>query len=151
MHAPFLALAFMAAALCSCVHAGPSTPPDLLALECQFHQLAFSHFSKLVPSSPQSLHDALNLQNCTSLLGKDALAANRAVLDAPPPPRGELPRAGEATLYVATTGSDSTGARPGEFRRRRALPQEKSQQWQHREGGQGRVAAHRAARRGTRT
>ena len=73
------------------------------------HQFAFEYGTNLVTSSPQALHDALNLGNCSSLLDASTLAANRAVLARSPAVRGELAAAAGTTLYVAKTGSDTTG------------------------------------------
>ena len=86
----------------------PPIVPDFDALECKLHQLAFEFGSARVPTSPQAFHDALRLGNCSDHV--DAAAIGR-ILAAPPPVRGELPsgNGADTTLYVATTGSDSSG------------------------------------------
>ena len=88
----------------------PHTPiPDFENLECSFHQLAFEFGTKIVPSSPQALHDALNLDSCKSFADESTLRSNAQILAAPPTIKGELPSSGP-TYYVATTGSDATGS-----------------------------------------
>ena len=86
----------------------PPIVPEFEKLECKLHQLAFEFGSTKVPTSPQALHDALMLgSSCAAYADVDA---NARVVASPPPPRGELPdTAAGRTLYVATTGSDSTG------------------------------------------
>jgi hypothetical protein len=95
----------------------PCNPPPLLVpdfeeLECKLHQLAFEFGTSKVRTSPQALHDALMLGSpgCRGVLGAAALSANAKVLAQPAaaPSAGGLPTAGR-TLYVATTGSDSSG------------------------------------------
>jgi len=88
----------------------PKTPiPDFENLLCSFQQAAFEYGTKMVPSSPQALHDALNLETCKSLADEATLRNNARILDAPAARKGELPGAAATTLYVATTGSDSSG------------------------------------------
>jgi hypothetical protein len=86
----------------------PPIVPEFEKLECKLHQLAFEFGTKKVPTNPQALHDALMLGGSCA---KHADAeANARVLAAAPPPRGELPDdSAGSTLYVATTGSDTTG------------------------------------------
>jgi len=57
--------------------------------------------------SPRALHDALNLGDCASVLPADALKGNAQILARAPAPRGTLPRAGQATFYIAPGGSDA--------------------------------------------
>jgi hypothetical protein len=88
----------------------PPVVPEFEKLECLLHQLAFEFGTSRVRTSPQSLHDALMLGsggNCSAFADTEL---NARILSARPPPRGELPSRGSGrTIYVATTGSDTTG------------------------------------------
>ena len=59
----------MVAALLMVSAADPSIP-DFEELECAMHQMAFEFGTAKVPSSPQALHDALILGNCSRFADK---------------------------------------------------------------------------------
>ena len=94
-------------------------PADMAQLECSIHQLAFEFGTSLVSSSPQALHDALNLGNCSAELGEATLRANRRRLAIGALPVKQWPAAeslnthaprARSTFYVSTAGSDSGAA-----------------------------------------
>ena len=98
---------------------GAPDPPDMPALECAIHQLAFEFGTSLVATAPQALHDALNLGNCSSHLGAAALAHNvrRLTLRRHAHARTEQQPSGSthagagtqpaSTFVVALSGSDT--------------------------------------------
>ena len=89
-------------------------PANVVELECALHQAAFEHGSARVASNLGSLHDALNLGNCSSVLPAATVAANRAAILASPSRPGAAASApaatGGATVFVvATDGDDIAG------------------------------------------
>ena len=89
-------------------------PANVVELECALHQAAFEHGSARVASNLGSLHDALNLGNCSSVLPAATVAANRAAILASPSRPGAAASApaaaGGATVFVvATDGDDAAG------------------------------------------
>ena len=54
--------------------------PNLWELNCKTAQLAFEFGTVKVKSSPQALHDALNIWSCSKHLTPEQLAANSATL-----------------------------------------------------------------------
>ena len=94
---------------------GPHEPActviqNLHEIDCKTSQFAFEYATAKVKTSPQALHDALNLWNCTKLLTAQQRAANEAVLvgadgleAAGPVPAYDA----SSTIFVAPGGSDS--------------------------------------------
>lgn len=93
---------------------GPGEPActviqNLHELDCKTSQFAFEYGTAKVKTSPQSLHDALNLWNCTEWLTPEQKLANAAVLAsaASSDARTTLTAAAVAAVYVSPHGSDS--------------------------------------------
>ena len=93
---------------------GPGEPActviqNLHELDCKTSQFAFEYGTAKVKTSPQSLHDALNLWNCTEWLTPEQKLANAAVLAsaASSDARTTLTVAAVAAVYVSPHGSDS--------------------------------------------
>eukprot|EP00928_Gymnodinium_smaydae_P026730 TRINITY_DN20901_c0_g1_i1.p1 TRINITY_DN20901_c0_g1~~TRINITY_DN20901_c0_g1_i1.p1 ORF type:complete len:912 (+),score=66.56 TRINITY_DN20901_c0_g1_i1:74-2809(+) len=91
-----------------CNREGPSIP-NFHELECAMHQLAFEFGTAKVPSSPQALHDALILGNCSQFADSATLELNRQILSSRPWPRKLPPAPAANKVFVSTDGDDSTG------------------------------------------
>ena len=104
------------------VHAQPNKPhpcggvgepactviQNLHELDCKTSQFAFEYGTAKVKTSPQSLHDALNLWNCTRWLTPEQQRANAATLaSAGSGDARTLTLAPVAAVYVSPHGADS--------------------------------------------
>ena len=88
----------------------PQDIPNLRELDCKIAQYAFEYGTAKVASSPQALHDALCLWNCTDQLTPAQLAANAAILAARRQPHN-YPLA-TRSIYVSPSGDDgATGSK----------------------------------------
>jgi hypothetical protein len=94
---------------------GPGEPKctviqNLHELDCKTSQYAFQYATAKVKSSPKSLHDALNLWNCTAWLTPEQSATNAAVLAAgggASASRTGWAAAAAAAIFVSPSGADS--------------------------------------------
>ena len=80
--------------------------PNLWELDCKTAQLAFEFGTAKVKSSPQALHDALNLWNCSKHLTPEQLAANSATL-AGDTTTTTLQQPAAGSIYVSPVGNDA--------------------------------------------
>ncbi len=83
---------------------------NLHEIDCKTSQFAFEYGTARVKSSPQALHDALNLWNCTHWLTPQQKLANAAVLASAGRSDVRTPTsaaAAAAAVFVSPHGSDS--------------------------------------------
>ena len=84
-------------------------PSDLVALECQMHQLAYDFGLARVghiATAASALHDALNLAACPAEPPTQQRSPNRSAIHESSPVAGAANDA-SPTFYVATDGSDA--------------------------------------------